>query len=166
MPTRQVVSYSLQKIRSLSPPVKIIAPQHGFVLTGDFMHQVMDRLDKLPMGMDLFPDELEEGCKKEYAEVFREVIEEVQRHVGVSRPRTILEQLPSNHELWQYIQLSGNEVTLVKNGVRALPLIVDVMTRKQLPALRSLLKDLVLRRCLDRGLPLSLIHISEPTRPY
>lgn len=154
MPTRQVVSYAVQKIRSLNPPVKIIAPQHGFVLTGDFMYQVMDRLDNLPMGMDLFPDELEEGCKNEYAEVFREAIEEVQRHVGVSRPRAILEQLPTNHELWEYIQISGSEVTLVKNGVRALPLIVDVMARQHMPALRTLLKDLVLRSCLDRGLPL------------
>jgi eukaryotic-like serine/threonine-protein kinase len=159
MPTRQVVSYALRKIRDLKPAVKIIAPQHGFVLRGDFMHQVMERLEKLPMGMDLMPDELESGYDKEYSEVFREVIKEVESLLGMSRLLAILQHLPPNHELSDYIKVSGSEVSLTKNGVRALPLLVDVLTRQHLPALRAQLKDRVLRSCLERGVPLPQMGI-------
>jgi serine/threonine-protein kinase len=159
MPARQVVAYALQRIRDLKPPVKIIAPQHGFVLTGDFMHQVMERLAKLPMGMDLLADELTQSYDRAYAEVFREVIREAEAFLGPSRLHAILEHLPAKHELYEYIKISGSDVTLTKDGVQALPLLVDVMTRQHLPALRTQLKDLVLRNCLSRGVPLPQMGI-------
>jgi glyoxylase-like metal-dependent hydrolase (beta-lactamase superfamily II) len=164
MPSRQVVAYALKRIRALEPRVKIIAPQHGFVLTGDFMHEVMDRLEELPMGMDLFPEEHEPEYDKEYAEVFRDILKEVEGLVGASRLRAILEHLPANNELAQYIRISASDITLIKNGVRALPLLVDVLTRHHLPAYRSQFKDRVLRSCLARGIPLPQmgVGVEEP----
>jgi eukaryotic-like serine/threonine-protein kinase len=154
MPTREIVSRALRTIRALDPPVKVIAPQHGFVLTGDYMHEVMDRLENLPMGIELLPDELGERHHKEYAEVFQEVVGETSRLLGASEVRSLLQHLPRGHELAGYIRITGDEVRLERNGVRALPLLMDVVALGHGPALRELLKDCVLRNCLKRGLPL------------
>ena len=154
MPTREVVSRSLRLIRALDPPVETIAPQHGFVLTGDYMHEVMDRLERLPMGIDLFPDELDERHHKKYAEVFQEVIGEISRLLGASEVRSLLRHLPRDNELAGYIRITGDEVCLERNGVRALPLLVDVAALGRLPVFRAMLKDRVLRGCLERSLPL------------
>jgi eukaryotic-like serine/threonine-protein kinase len=154
MPTREVVSRSLRQIRALDPPVKIIAPQHGFVLTGDFMHEVMDRLEQLPMGIDLFPDELDERYQKGYAEVFQDVLDEISRFLGATELRSLLQHLPRDHELTHYIRTAGDEVYLERSGIRALPLLVDVVALGRIPAFRAQLKDRVLCGCLERGLPL------------
>jgi glyoxylase-like metal-dependent hydrolase (beta-lactamase superfamily II) len=154
MPTREVVCRALRAIRALTPPVKIIAPQHGFVLTGDLMYEFMDRLEQLPMGIDLFPDERDESHHKEYAEVFQEVITVLSAFLGGAEVRSLLRHLPRDHELTDYIRVSGDEVRLERDGVRALPLLVDVAALGRAPALRATLKDRVLRRCLERNLPL------------
>jgi glyoxylase-like metal-dependent hydrolase (beta-lactamase superfamily II) len=154
MPTREVVSRSLRMIRALTPAVKVIAPQHGFVLTGDFMHTVMDRLEQLPMGIDLFPDNLDECHLAKYAEVFQEVLAEISRLLGASEFRSLLQHLPREHELASCIRISGDDVRLERHGVRALPLLVDVAAMGRQPVFRAMLKDRVLRGCLDRGIPL------------
>jgi flavorubredoxin len=154
MPTREVVSRVLRQIRALDPPVQVIAPQHGFVLTGDLMHEFMDRLERLPMGIDLFPDERDEGQHKKYAEVFREALEVMSHFLGAAEARSLLQHLPHDHELASCIRIQGDEVRLERNGVRALPLLVDVAALGRAPVFRAMLKDRVLRGCLERGLPL------------
>ncbi len=159
MPTREVVARALRTIRALDPAVKVIAPQHGFVLTGDFMHAVMDRLEQLPMGIDLFPDELDERYLKGYAEVFHEVVGEISHLLGPSELRSLLTHLPREHELASCIRITGDEVHLERHGIRALPLLVDVAALGRQPVFRSMLKDRVLRGCLERGLPLPQMGI-------
>ncbi len=154
MPTREVVARALRLIRTLDPPVKIIAPQHGFVLIGDLMHEFMDRLEQLPMGIDMLPDALDERHHKKYVEVFQEVIGEITRLLGASEVRSLLRHLPRDHELADYIRITGDEIRLERNGVRALPLLVDVAALGRLPVFRAMLKDRVLRGCLERGIPL------------
>jgi len=100
-----------------------------------------------------------QSYEKEYAEVFHEVIEEGVRLLGLSRLRAILEHLPANHRLTPCIQISGSDVTLAKNGLRALPLLVDVLTRQHLQARRAQLKNRVLRSCKRRGVPLPQMGI-------
>jgi hypothetical protein len=79
--------------------------------------------------------------------------------LGLSRLQAILERLPANHELTPCIRISGNDVTLAKNGLRALPLLVDFLTRQHLQAQRARLKNRVLRSCESRGVPLPQIGI-------
>jgi glyoxylase-like metal-dependent hydrolase (beta-lactamase superfamily II) len=159
MPTREVVRRALRVIRALDPPVKVIAPQHGFVLTGDYMHEVMDRLEQLPVGIDLFPDELDERHHAKYAEVFQEVIREIARLLGASELRSLLQHLPRDHELADCIRIAGDDVRLERKGVRALPLLVDVASLGRSPVFRAMLKDRVLRGCLERGLPLPQLGV-------
>lgn len=56
MPTGQALRYSIDKIRALDPPVKMIAPQHGRVLRGAFVEKYMEMLYHLPVGLDILDD--------------------------------------------------------------------------------------------------------------
>lgn len=159
MPARAAVEYAVRQIKVLDPPVETIAPQHGFVLTGDFMHTVLDRLATLPVGLDLLANELDEKYLSGYREVFREVLHEAAMQVGRGEIFSALNKLPVEHELRQYVKISKQEAELQSCGFKALPLLVDELSRAQFPAFRSQLKSHVLQRCTDLGLPIPQLGV-------
>lgn len=159
MPSRASVEFSIRQIRALRPAVEIIAPQHGCLLTGDFMNIVLDRLASLPVGMDLLPFELDERYFAGYREVFKEVIHEVARQIGRNETFALLANLPVEHELNQYIRRDRNSASLACCGIRALPLLLEELSRKQPPSFLSRLKDLVLGRCLELALPIPQLGV-------
>jgi serine/threonine-protein kinase len=154
MPSREIVAYALRQVRGLDPPVKVIAPQHGFVLAGDFLGEVMARLENLPMGIDLLPGELDERYLPAYAEVFQEVVDLAAQRLGKSEVLSLLGRLPPGEELAGCMRVTADEAQLLRDGIRALPLLVDVLTRQHLPSLRETLKERVLRGCMERKAPL------------
>jgi hypothetical protein len=82
------------------------------------------------------------------------VVGEISHFLGASEVRSLLQHLPQGHELAGCIRITGDEVRLERNGVRALPLLVDVAALGHAPAFRAMLKDRILRGCLERGVPL------------
>jgi eukaryotic-like serine/threonine-protein kinase len=57
MPTSRALLAAVRAIRKLTPPVEIIAPQHGRLLRGPLLDRFLDQLEKLPVGLDIL-DEL------------------------------------------------------------------------------------------------------------
>ncbi len=154
MPSRNAVEFAIRQVLALDPPVEFVAPQHGFVLKGPFMHEVFQRLAQLPVGMDLLPLELDERYLNGYRELFNEVTHEAAIEVSRASVLHTLKHLPAEHELSQYIRTSKSGVELVTCGIRALPLLIDELSKTQHPAFRTHLKDLVLRRCIELKLPI------------
>ena len=159
MPTRDALAYAMRQIRSLKPAVKFIAPQHGFVLQGDFMHEVMDRLERLPVGLDLLGLELGERYLADYEDVLQEILEIAGRQMGRDEVLSRLRKLPREHELRRLLNLSGTHVALRSNGIRAVSLVIDVLSRDQFAGFRSLLKSCVLQGCTRRQIPLPQVGI-------
>ncbi len=52
MPSNLAVRETVNRIGMLNPLPEIIAPQHGDVLTGDFMLEVLTRLNEIDVGID------------------------------------------------------------------------------------------------------------------
>ena len=159
MPARIAVAHAIQQVRALRPRVKVIAPQHGFILRGAFMDQVLERLEQLPVGLDLLPGELDERFLADYDEVLRVVLDEAIQELGQSEVMRTLHTLPDDHELRECLELAGDMVRLTRHGIRALPLLVDALSKDQSEDLRSLLKTKVLQGCMDRGAPLPQVGI-------
>ena len=157
MPSHDALSYAIQQIRALDPPVRMIAPQHGFVLVGAFMHDVMERLENLPVGMDRLPSELDEECMDAYRAVFHEVIDLTTERLGRLEVLRRLRALDEDHELTECIRVATDHVELIAQGIRALPLLVDVLAKDQPEGLRNGLKSVVLRQCQRRDVPLPQI---------
>jgi eukaryotic-like serine/threonine-protein kinase len=159
MPTREALVYAIRQIRALKPAVEFIAPQHGFVLQGAFMHEVMDRLERLPVGLDLLASELDERYLAGYQEVLQELLEVAGREVGRDEIIARLRKLPREHELNRLLKISGTQVALRKQGIRALPLMIDVLSSDQLEGFRPLLTSCVLQGCTQRQIPLPQVGI-------
>lgn len=53
MPTNKAVAATIATIRSLAPAVEVIAPQHGRLIRGEWIQWFMDKLEKLPVGLDV-----------------------------------------------------------------------------------------------------------------
>lgn len=56
MPTNKALRHAIANIRAIKGGVEVIAPQHGRLLRGDLMHEFMDRLEQLPVGLDIITD--------------------------------------------------------------------------------------------------------------
>lgn len=154
MPSRKAVAYAIRQIRALRPAVKVIAPQHGFLLRDDFMHEVLDRLIKLPMGMDLLPKELDQRHFEDYKEVAQDILALAVVHLGRDEVFDRLRALPRDHKLLRYVRVKPNEVPLKRHGIVALPLLVEELGKGQPESYTALLKSLVLDECLRRNVPL------------
>lgn len=159
MPAREALAYAIRQIRALKPAVQFIAPQHGFVLQGAFMHEVMDRLSRLPVGLDLLASELDERYLPDYEEVLQELLELAGRQLGRDQILPHLRKLPRDHELRRLLKTSGTQLSLRNQGIRALPLMVDVLSRNQPNGFRSLLKSCVLQGCTQRQIPLPQVGV-------
>lgn len=53
MPAQEAIKLAIHKIRALDPPPLILAPQHGSVITGQWVNYYLERLESLPVGIDL-----------------------------------------------------------------------------------------------------------------
>ena len=56
MPSNAALRRAIAAIRALDPPVEMIAPQHGRILTGEVMRDFMERLERLKVGLDNLDD--------------------------------------------------------------------------------------------------------------
>lgn len=164
MPSREAVRFAIRQVRALSPAVKIIAPQHGFVLQGDFMQAVLDRLYELPVGMDRLASELDEKYLPGYREVFHETLHEAALQLGRAEVHARLKGLPSDHELAECIKIQGQNIELVGKGIQAVALLVDVLAADQFENFRNVLRSHVLQGCALRDLPIPQLGIGVEER--
>ncbi|NTV14422.1 MAG: hypothetical protein HGA96_10905 [Desulfobulbaceae bacterium] len=60
MPSSRAVSKTVEGILKLNPLPLVIAPQHGDVIRGELVMEFLERLRKLPVGIDLVDDNVPE----------------------------------------------------------------------------------------------------------
>ncbi len=158
MPNREAVAFAIRQIRALSPPVEIIAPQHGFALRGDFMHSVMDRLEKLPVGMDRLPRELDDAFLAQYQQVFQNLIDAASARLG---RQTVVERLrkarSDTPEAADWVRITRDGAELLTHGLHVLPWAMDVLSRGEDTSFHERLKMIVLHSCHRHNIPLPMI---------
>ena len=158
MPSREAVAYAIGQIRALDPPVEVIAPQHGFVLRGDFMHAVMERLEQLPVGLDRLPRELDEAFLECYQQVFQQLVDQTAGSIG--RAATV-ERLKNGHsrdsQAAKWMRMTSSGAELISSGVHALPWLIDVLSEGEDRLFRDRLKLAALEDCQRLGAPLPMV---------
>jgi flavorubredoxin len=58
MPNKIALQMAVAAIREIIPSVEVIAPQHGKILRGDIMHEFLNRIADLPVGVDLLSSKI------------------------------------------------------------------------------------------------------------
>jgi flavorubredoxin len=79
MPTQEALALAVRSIRALDPPPLILAPQHGGIISADFIPYFLERLENLPVGLNLLRDSRQ---KANYIAAMNELLLELGRSLG------------------------------------------------------------------------------------
>jgi hypothetical protein len=157
MPSREVLRYAVQQIRALTPPVKMIAPQHGFVIRGDLVSVFLDRMEQLLVGHDLLAMELDDLYGRQYRELVDFMIKEATVAVGEANIAAALKKQGFNDEL--EMQISRREGQW---QVRHAPYVASAKIFRRLTSDKGSLfvnamRDCVLHFCCENSIPVPAI---------
>ena len=153
MPTREVLRYAVRQIRALSPPVKVIAPQHGHVITGDLVEVFLDKMHELLVGHDLLAIELDDAYIKGYEQVLTRMVAQAAKTLG---HREVISRLvaQADDELEQFIRVHGKDVHIDREGYTAIvKAFVRIAWREPLDFVNRLRSE-VFAACTDGELPI------------
>ncbi|NVB38552.1 hypothetical protein G6O69_11985 [Pseudenhygromyxa sp. WMMC2535] len=81
MPSNRALRPVVQRIRALDPFPEVIAPQHGRLLRGELINEVLDRIENLPVGLDII-DDTDESTLDAWNHVLSRVMETAQMLLG------------------------------------------------------------------------------------
>lgn len=79
MPVQEAMALAVRSIRALDPKPVMLAPQHGALITGQWIDFFLDRLENLPVGLNLLLDSQQ---KDNYLAAMNELLMELSRGVG------------------------------------------------------------------------------------
>jgi len=154
MPTREALRYAVRQIRALSPPVEIIAPQHGHIVTGDLVPLFLERMYDLPVGHDLLAFELDQHYLPGYREALAELLERAEELLGRQETFARLISPDFRDELGRQVQILADDVILEQEGYSALVKVLARLTYGESLEFANTLRTLVLNACVARGLPI------------
>src|SRR5262245_17843248 len=173
MPSREILRYAIRQIRALTPRVKMIAPQHGYVIRGDLVPLFLDRMEQLLVGHDLLAIELDELYGREYRELIALMIKEATIAVGEAHAANWLKKPGFDDEAELQLSQRGEEW-----HVRSPPYVASARIFRRLTSDKGSLfvnamRDTVLHFCCENRVPVPAIgwgmesgqHCSAPRAP-
>ncbi|MRG92321.1 protein kinase domain-containing protein [Polyangium spumosum] len=157
MPTNRVLVRAMDAIRALDPPVEIIAPQHGRLLRGALLHRYIERIARLPVGLDILDDVTDEETLTAWNSVLRRVVRTARMVLG----READDLLQQHEDLRDTLQMSGDDVRLASLGRWTLGAVVEALTVGQTPTIANPIKLEAVLACEELELPSPDIRIED-----
>lgn len=154
MPSREVLQYAVRQIRGLDPPVQIIAPQHGHVISGALVEQFLDQMSQLPVGRDLLVAELDETYLQGYQQAVIELLEWAEQSMEPAEIRQRLADSSVEDGLEQLLHWDGPDVRLRGGGYSALLMVFLRLTGGEPLEFVNAARAHVLATCSLHGLPI------------
>ena len=158
MPTQRVLASAVRAIRQLDPPVEIIAPQHGRLLRGPILAKMLDRLEKLPVGLDIL-DDVGEGADVmiAWSSVLRRVLHTADLVLDIDIPALLAE----TDELRQTLKLDGGPPEVLAAGRWTIGKVVSLLTDGKTPTVANPIKLEAAIACDELELPSPDLHIES-----
>lgn len=158
MPTNRAIAMAIRKIRKLSPPVEIIAPQHGRLLRGAMVQTFLDRLETLDVGLDILDARDDRNLSlPAWQQVFERILEITEAVSGQSPIAT----LKSDRALANYLNFHRVPIALEHTGKKAVERVLSVLTRGIPDAQSEAIKYEALAAAHALQLPTPLIDFEE-----
>ena len=99
MPGNLALKRAVHLIHRLTPPVQIIAPQHGRLLQGEWIPYYLEKIENLPVGLDLFHHEEEEPNLEAWNLVQSHLLDVAKQLLGEEETyrklRAVLKEIPT-----------------------------------------------------------------------
>ncbi|MCL2722838.1 MAG: protein kinase [Polyangiaceae bacterium] len=158
MPTQRALSNAVAAVRKLDPPVEIIAPQHGRLWRGAMIDSILERIEHLPVGLDVMEDATQ-GADMLVAwnSVLHRIVRTAQMILGADVEQRLLDY----HPLQETLIRENNRLTVTSLGRWTVSIAVAVLTAGQPPAIANPIKLEAILACEELDLPALELRIEE-----
>jgi serine/threonine-protein kinase len=153
MPTREILRYAIRQIRALTPRVKVIAPQHGHIITGDLVPLFLDQMEQLFVGYDLLALELDDLYSQEYGELVGLMITEATSVLGDAEVARRLRATDVDDELEQCLRETGGNWQVRRSPYACTVKVFARLIYDKEPKFVNAMRNEALRFCCERSVP-------------
>jgi len=129
MPVNLALQRVVATIRKLTPAVEIIAPQHGRLIRGPLLQTFLDRMEKLPVGLDIMDEAQDRSHLQAWNAVLERVLTLARGYLGGS----VDEKLLGSTELAETAKLDNGQVSIQRLGRWTVEHIVELLCHGEPP---------------------------------
>ncbi len=115
MPVNLALKNAVDNIRSHSKDIKIIAPQHGRMITGDLVDDFLERMSNLQVGLDL--SQRSKMTSESFISAMNEILQEVKNKVDASIVDNTLKAFDSDGSFPEILVTKNDRIISVKIGL-------------------------------------------------
>jgi len=129
MPVNAALARTVAAIRKLTPAVELIAPQHGRVIRGPLVHQFLERMERLQVGLDI----MDEAQDRTHLQAWNAVLDRV---IGLARGYlgdSVDVKLGSSTELPDTATFENGRLVVNKLGKWTVEHAVDLLCKGEPP---------------------------------
>jgi serine/threonine-protein kinase len=153
MPSREILRYAIRQIRALTPPVKIIAPQHGHVIAGYVVPLFLDQMEQLFVGYDLLELELDVQYERQYSDLVNLIIDDATALLGEKLVTTRLLATNFDDDLNLFLSKTGERWRVRRAPYACAAKVFFRLGHDKGPAFVNQMRNCVLRFCCDNSVP-------------
>lgn len=155
MPTNRALARAVDTIRRLDPPVEMIAPQHGRVVRGELVAEFLERLERLPVGLDVLDED--QSTLAGWNTVLDRVLETASLLLGHQAEI----RLADRRSLSDTLSFDGVSPRIVALGRWTIAEVVAALTEGETPEIANPLKLEALHAAMELDLPTPEIQLSH-----
>ena len=158
MPARAGIRFAIKAIRALNPPPKIIAPQHGRLLKGEVLQNFMQRLEELPVGVDLLEDRnMSSEELAAWSTVLHRVVERSRTYLGPAAEARLVD----NQQLANALDVDEKGIRVRKKGKWAVEQAVQLLTRSEPPPVANAVRYEAIYAASELDLPTPAVGLAD-----
>jgi flavorubredoxin len=129
MPVNLALQRVVAVIRKLEPAVEIIAPQHGRLIRGPLIQMFLDRMEKLPVGLDI----MDEAQDRSHLQAWNVVVERVMTLARGYLGNSVDEKLMGSTELAETAKVQNGQVSIQRLGRWTVEHVVELLCHGEPP---------------------------------
>lgn len=159
MPSTRAIAQTIDAIRKLTPAVEIIAPQHGRLIRGPFLEQFMDRLARLPVGLDVLDaHDASSETLGAWNHVLARVLETARMYLGPKADERIVANADLDEDVIRF-EKGGPRILSLPRW--AMGLVVEAVTANEPPAIANVIRQEALVAADELDLPAPDLRVEE-----
>lgn len=149
MPSNAALARTMQAIRALDPMPEILAPQHGRVIRGPWVPYFLDRLERLPVGLDIIDEATDKSTLQAWNAVLERVLATARGYLGPA----VEAKLAVSTELADALGWEGEKPVIQRLGKWTIEHVVTLLCDAEPPEIANPIHVEAVVAAAEYGLP-------------
>jgi glyoxylase-like metal-dependent hydrolase (beta-lactamase superfamily II) len=159
MPTQMALRHAIRSIRALEPRPRVIAPQHGRLLRGPLIEEMMSRLETLEVGLDLMDAPVEED--PELLAAWSGVLARVLKSARSLLDEETVASIGAAPALRGRVELGARPPQIQRDGQNSVERVLALLTEQAESRAASVLVYEAVAAAEELGLPTPRVTLSD-----